>query len=722
MAEPAPTLATRTPANAAATLSREINDFLIEFSIAVHRYSMYPSDHPSLGPAAGNVLSRVSRLLGERTELSLGVAHRQLVIDGVATDQRNPVLADLSKRLHAHHIGAITFSGEVDAASLERVLRTMAEEPEREGNEPIGLRGPDRIPSWPGVRLIPVGYSDLTLDDTADSSGENQVLQLWLGLARAAMAGNADFSDADDVTPGVVAEHMRKRKERAYDQVIVGYLLQISDQLGGEGRTAGPLREKISQLVAELDEDTLKRILRMGGDNTQRRRFVKGAVGGLSSEASIKILKAAADASGQEISALMVRLLTKLSFHSKEGGEHVRNPAERAVREKVDELLEDWTLDNPNPDGYVRILDELSRASPYLDPEKDELDLGGSALSMVQMALEVDAFGPMIESALDELLVEGGLPIVAPMIEGAQMTKAGRLMRERVGSPAQIEALVDFEDVSEDSLGLLVEMVGEDASIEPLLRVLAEAESRALRRTVFDRLVSLGARVGRPALPFLEDPRWYVVRNMLSLLAALPALPTDFTALPFLTHVDLRVRRVALPLALTEAKTRVKAIVSGLREGDERMVRTALLDVRESIPPTVVPIVVDRVLRSDTHPEGLRVLGVRVLESVHRPSVREVLIDLACSGKSWFGRPRLRQVDGEGGDLVLAALSALAREWSEDPEIRPILKVARKSRDVGIRRVLGEASAATARRRAQPAPQTTDAATLDVDELWETSA
>ena len=35
-----------------ATLPRELADFLIEFSIALHKHAMYPGGHPTLAPAS----------------------------------------------------------------------------------------------------------------------------------------------------------------------------------------------------------------------------------------------------------------------------------------------------------------------------------------------------------------------------------------------------------------------------------------------------------------------------------------------------------------------------------------------------------------------------------------------------------------------------------------------------------------------------------------------
>src|SRR5437879_11155755 len=96
------------PASERATLSRDLADFLIELSIALHKHAMYPEGHPSLAPAAAGVTRRAERLLQDRSTLSLGVARQQLVIEGVATDPKHPVLAELAGRLHRHHLGAMT--------------------------------------------------------------------------------------------------------------------------------------------------------------------------------------------------------------------------------------------------------------------------------------------------------------------------------------------------------------------------------------------------------------------------------------------------------------------------------------------------------------------------------------------------------------------------------------------------------------------------------------
>src|SRR5258708_21849593 len=149
---------------ARATLSRELSEFLIELSIALHRHAMYPEGHPSLEPAASGVIRRADLLFVDRPTISLGVARSQLVIEAVATDPNHPVLRELAGRLHRHHLGAVTFARGVQAAELTRVLQTLAAEAERTG-QPLGLGPPEKLRAWPHVTLHPLTYERLELVD-----------------------------------------------------------------------------------------------------------------------------------------------------------------------------------------------------------------------------------------------------------------------------------------------------------------------------------------------------------------------------------------------------------------------------------------------------------------------------------------------------------------------------------------------------------------------------
>src|SRR5438309_9824259 len=184
------------PASERATLSRDLADFLIELSIALHKHAMYPQGHPSLAPAAAGVTRRAALLLEDRSTLSLGVARRQLVIEGVATDPKHPLLCELAGRLHRHHLGAVSFRKGVEGGEVAEMLRTLAVEPDRTGL-PLGLGDREKLRAWPPVQLHAMTYERLELvDEGSDEVGALESgrgtrawgAQLWVGLARAALA------------------------------------------------------------------------------------------------------------------------------------------------------------------------------------------------------------------------------------------------------------------------------------------------------------------------------------------------------------------------------------------------------------------------------------------------------------------------------------------------------------------------------------------------------
>src|ERR1043166_3603970 len=104
------------PPSDKAALSRDLADFLIELSIALHKHAMYPEGHPSLAPAAAAVTRRAAHLVHDR-----------------AAGPKHPVLRELAGRLHRHHLGAITFRRGVEEAEVADALRTLAIEAERTG-------------------------------------------------------------------------------------------------------------------------------------------------------------------------------------------------------------------------------------------------------------------------------------------------------------------------------------------------------------------------------------------------------------------------------------------------------------------------------------------------------------------------------------------------------------------------------------------------------------
>jgi hypothetical protein len=669
-----------------AALSRELSEFLVELSIGVHRYAMYPSGHPSLAPVVENIVGRLAEIFAARRTLSIGVAQRQLVIEGVATDQRHPVLSDLARRLHDHQLSALSFEKGIHASEVSGLLAALAQETER-GGTPLGLLPPEEAPRWEHAKLYRVGYERLEIkedDATADPERTDRATALWLGLAQAALASEeplAGVPDAAEVARSI-SEH---RKESAYDQVIVGYLLQLADELkGAKGAESEKVRRRVSRLIDALDDDTLGRLVQFGGDRAQRRRFLLDSNQSLAVESVVKVLTAAARSSDQSISTSMTRLLTKLAMHAEHGSAQQRSQADTALRENIEALISGWDLQDPNPEAYTNVLDAIARAAPIFDAGGEKSDGLSGAMRLVDMSLEMDAWGPTVARAAAAVVADGGIDALLEALAGAAPgSSVAQRLRGHLMGPEELRRILSFGHVSDDGLRTLFEAMGDDA-IDPLLDVLSDAEDRTVRRHVFKALSQMGSVVGPRAVARLSDPRWFVQRNMLALLARLPEPPEDFDPQPFMEHADMRVRREAFPLALGVPRLRDKALVGSLTDTDERMVRMALLELRQGVPDPVLPTLVNRVVKEEGRSPDIRALGVKALAASSSTLAFKTLLDLVTAGKTLFRRIRLARPTPQ----TLQAFRVLARNWGDRDEVRRILRAAARSKDPEVRDAL----------------------------------
>ena len=674
------------PSGERTTLSRDLADFLIELSIALHKHAMYPEGHPSLAPAAAGVTRRAELLLEDRTTLSLGVARQQLVIEGVATDPKHPVLAELAARLHRHHLGAVTFRRGVETAEVASVLKTLAVDAERSG-QPLGLGAPERLRAWAHAQLHPLTYERLELveEDAPASERGARAAQLWVGLARAALTAQAGNDDQPTPTePAVIAraidEHPRT-DAAAYDQVIVGYLLQIAEELKTAGSAdAVALRRRTSRLIRALKPETLRRLVDMGGDFTQRRKFVHDATDGMAVDAVLEIVRAAADSSHQTISHSLVRMLSKLAAHAEGGAPEVRPQADAALRDQVRRLLEGWTLTDPNPDAYGAALQRMARAAPARAATGGEYATEPDRI--VAMALEVDTVNAHVLGAADRVAQEGRLgQLLDALAEVPESQGAAAQVWARLATADVVRQLAMREPVDFKTLERLVPRVGLLAAA-PLLDALAAAEARGVRRGLLAQLARMGPEIAPVVIPRLEDSRWYVTRNMLALLEDLSPLPPGFSAAAYLRHADARVRWQAVKVQVKLPAARDEALALGLQDHDPRTLRLALgLAVAlQSCPDSAVPVLTGRATERALPPD-VRTLAVRALGHARAPAALTTLLRLASTGRTLFGREKLPPKSPE----LLAALAGLASGWQQDPRARALLRRAAGSSDPDIR-------------------------------------
>ena len=684
-----------------ASLSRELSDFLIELSIGLHKNAIYPPGHPLLESATSGIARRIDALLQERSSLSLGVARQQLIIEGVATDDNNPVLRDLAQRLHRHHLGAVKFTQGVKIAEIDDVLATIAVDAGRRA-KPLGLEGPEILQQWEHIRLFPLTFEQLQLlDEDPDAPDDNdkaemrgdksRAAQLWIGLARAALAAESTderLDSAESTDPVMVAKAIDEhKKDAAYDQVVVGYLLQIAEELKAKGgKEAAALQRRISRLVSTLQPETLARLLEMGGDSRQRKKFVNAAAQGMAVDAVVELVQAAASTSGQNISHSLVRMLSKLAVHADEGSVLTRPAADGALREQVQQLISGWQLDDPNPDGYRLALDKMSRETPVFQPTDDALPCEPERL--LAMGLEIQILGEPVWRSTDQLASRVDIAPLLDLLDSAPEGWMRDALWRHVATADRLYQQIQRESVNVQVVQRLVNRMQLSAA-NPLLDMLESTDDR-LASVFVDMLAGLGNDVGPLVVTRLTGARWSVQRLLLVILGKLTEFPTGFAPREFIRHADGSVRREALRMLIKVPAMRDMAIAAALSDPDERIVRLALGASMTNCPSEAARILMaradDTALSAD-----LRALGIRALSSYRSPDIVAFLV------RRTLGRKRIlrrRALAGKSPEM-LAALAGLAVHWRSDPASQVVLGLATESSDSEIIEAAGRRGAGT---------------------------
>ena len=672
-------------------LSRDLAEFLVELAIAMHKTAIYPAGHPLLETAVDGVARKLGLLLRERPTLSIGVARRQLVIEGVATDPNHPLLRELAQRFHRHHLGALRFSSGVVAEEIADVLATVsaAVDTGAQRGEPVGLGPPEALARWEHIRLFPLTYEQLQLlegeeDTQGEGTGGTRGAQLWVGLARAAMMAESTAavdaanisSDPEDVAKAI-DEH---QSDAAYDQVIVGYLLQIAQELNTTdgGAEAPALQARVSRMVASLDPKTLRRLLEMGGNMAQRKRFVTDASRGMKPEAVIDLVKAAAESSNQTISHSLLRMFNKLAVHAEKTTGTMKLETEAALRDNVQRLIGNWGLDDPNPDQYTGALDAMARSTPTLDGS----DAGGvlEAERVLQMSLETGAVGDMVWLAVDGIAEQGRIGELLDMVDSAPDSRAVAAIRGRVATQDNLRRALEQTPVDVAVAERMVQPLGL-AAAEPLLDALDALDPTDERtaRELSDLLVALGSDGGEAVAGRLPFASWVTQRRLLSIIARIPALPEGFVPSDYTLHPDSRVRLEALRLMLTRESHRERALRTAISDSDEQMQRAGLMAALDACPASVVPVILRRLSDRDLSSE-LRVLGIRVLAASKARTAVDYLMDLTVRKRRVWGR-RLAAKNPE----VLAALTGLSHHWAQDGKVKGVIALAMRSGDPEVR-------------------------------------
>jgi hypothetical protein len=460
-----------------------------------------------------------------------------------------------------------------------------------------------------------------------------------------------------------------------------GDVFRLLKDLGENAASAdgGDNAARLSTLVCNIKPDSLAAAIKSETNITARKRMLGSIAAVASPDAILTAAKASAYAYERPLTDVLSALLNKLARNAKEASDNARVAADHAFRDLFRDIIDGWsatTLDM-SAGGYdVLFQQEEVAAEPVragsVTPEPERI---------VDLAFETGASGNVVWSAVSRVAEsEQGIRSILDRIKRApEDSKVAKMVAQQFANAARLAILLHEDPVDFDAVDAILPHMGDNAAAA-LLDGLIEAKSRATRRGVIDRLVQVGPGISHIVAERLKsDERWFVQRNMLTLLREAKCSLDNVQLDRFTGHTDARVRREATQLMFTNPMERDRALAAAMRDTDPETLKIALKAARESMPESIVPILAKRVVDPDFPPE-FRTSALLLLTRSNSVLALEALLRFAMGGTTLLGKPKLAPKSQE----MLIAIGGLARAWPNERRASGLIALAKESKDPEI--------------------------------------
>ncbi|GAC1429102.1 MAG: hypothetical protein NVSMB68_01250 [Thermoanaerobaculia bacterium] len=705
-------------------------------ALAWKNLAAYPPGHPALAGSLNAAYQSFTNLRGPAGEVVLGIASDGIVYGGDKMDATQA--QKFAQALYGRGIAVVRLAAATSADDIEKLLRLMNGLPSASSApmwEALTAAGVVNI------HLQPVDLSGVRVtEQLTPASPKTQ--SLWDDILRALIAGRElspksqqvltteirsidelsalvlryistadDESQFDpDATFGV---RLHTRRDKAGSEVSA----RVAGAIGAHIATTSGLRRQLAvqqviQLLRTMPEPLrgaiVRSILRPLSGDESAGALLREVAASLTHDEVVEALRHLAAAGN--LSSHAMSLLQSLAAMDQRGNVLPAAPPE-LVRELVQLFGED-DLDRFNPPDHKSLLGDVAIKMPYADGiAAARLETLGSRVETVAP----DAIDRQLAATLLELLSAHGASrdsaaliaragtLFAAHISAGQFADALDLIdglraihdasgserlrtsinsaAARLGNTETVQALVDSlataQPEKSQTIYGLIDALGV-AATRNLLLALSEEENRSRRRRLFDMVCSLGPRIVPEVIDFLNDERWYVVRNMIVLLRTV----NDRTSLPDIRriaqHPDLRVRLEAIKSLLAfDTTVPLTLLEDAINHRDPKVAETAIAlvgnyGIREAVGP-LLHILSRRLVFGARRP--LRIRAIKALGELADPSALPGMDHLfSTSILPWPSRAERR-----------AAFETLA---AYPPEIRaPFVERGLRSRDAEVRSV-----------------------------------
>ncbi|MBA7523928.1 hypothetical protein ES705_16065 [subsurface metagenome] len=573
-----------------------------ELSLAIKTMGIYPSDHPAIKASVERLYAIMEGVLEASPELKLGIAQKNLLVDGQFLDKTNEIFRDFALQFHRRGVASITFKKDLNVEELRMFLEVASTEPkmlQKKGGF-LRLCQEKKISH---IDIVEIDYEKVLgveegIGEAAEEGKVRSDEEIWVDLIRS-------LELYSGLKLGEVEHNFLLHLEEEPDK-MVAYLEGVASKgslgmsnLGGVAvrKTINSIgnyifknlpqekevhRKKLAEVVSHLNPKLRIQLIDAEIDiEPGQIDVVTEIIPDLSNSVIVEMMTLAVSGEGR-VTERLVKLFHKIVPEEERKREIIPlfgdSLADMSGKEDflyMRRLIENLFLSKPTEEFvsemYRKALKELNEQISSISGIKEYTDSlnerrieeQASTVLMDLIRLETES-SDYVEIAknlgkvgMDFLLTgryEKAKEIIEALIEEAGPEK-GRTDGERNACKEALEklrdigivhdlvtALRDWDREKYETIHFILLHMGEIAVV-PLLEALGRETDSSLRKKIISVIVGLGEEAIPEIVRRFSDKNWYVVRNMVRILREIGMeKAVRYLNMP-LKHEDPRVRK-----------------------------------------------------------------------------------------------------------------------------------------------------------------------------------
>ncbi len=597
---------------------RALAALITELNISRRNFKSYPKDHPVVETGFRKVISRYDKLLKNADDIVISVSRENLLLGSTILDASNPVFHDFAHTLFEHDIAVLILRQGLTTAELRNfniILGLKRDELNRYGGiQELWEKGQIQSLSIKAIRYDLFSASGGTRDGNAlkpDNSGD-----IWERFVRLLTIDDNQMQETlsgDDFDPEMLAAILNSRLATLNDDSgDTGKILEsaidvisLVSTLPSTDPNSRLLCNKLGTFISKLTIDLRRQILSSCFETTMEdgspvaEAIISNMPVAIISETLHDLVQHQAD-----VPPVIMGLLKKLAKDSSTARSD--GAAEDANREKIQTIFSEHAAEEYVPDHYQTKLNAIisesqiplmAQADQYLllatvDSHQVENRISDIIMNLFMNNAETpeerdfllqsleDMFGYFLQTGdyiqLLKMIEQSGSSLYSSEIQcSLRESYSRREFLDEILRGLTIWGKPRYGDIQH-----LVAKIG-TPFIEVLLDRIAIEDNMSLRRFMMDRLIEMGPAAKDPVANRLGDNRWYVLRNLVTILRHLDDPAIIPLIRPLSRHSNNRLRHEVLSaLVSLHDPSAVQQILHDL-DSSEREVQLAAITLSE---------------------------------------------------------------------------------------------------------------------------------------------